>query len=404
MTRKRWITAGAAIAVLCLVLGIMGVAFAARDIPGVARLFRGGPPAPTAIPITERKLADFLPTATLTPTPTPTEVPPSPTQTLSATATASRPTDPPATATSLPVTPSPTPTPPTVTPRPQWIAFESQRGEYNDYEIMVMATNGSRLTNLTRSWADDVAPAWSPDGKWIAFVSLRDTASGKAELESGNLYMLPFDPAAGKATGEAVRLTDFPGAEGWPAWSPDGKKIAFHSDIDGNFDIWVMNVAPLAGGTGGTGLVNLTRDGAEDKFPAWSPDGKKIAFASMRTGNHDIWVMNADGSNPTNLTQHPARDRYPIWSPNGKQMTFNTDRDRKQEVYMMNSDGSGLKNITNTPKHDEGLADWSPDGRRLLLYSEQQHDKDIYIVDLKTGKWTNITNSPTSDEYCAWWP
>ena len=361
-------------------------------------MFRGDPPAPTANPLGGRNFADLLPTATLTPTPTLTEVPLSPTLTPSATATAGRPTDLPAMATPLPETPSPTLT---ATPRPQWIAFESQRGEYNDYEIMVMATDGSRLADLTRSWADDVAPAWSPDGKWIAFVSLRDTASGKAELESGNLYLLPFDPVAGKATGEAVRLTDLPGAEGWPAWSPDGKKIAFHGDIDGNFDIWVMNVAPLEGGTG---LVNLTRDGAEDKFPAWSPDGKKIAFASMRTGNHDIWVMNADGSNPTNLTQHPARDRYPIWSPNGKQITFNTDRDRKQEVYMMNSDGSGLKNITNTPKYDEGLADWSPDGRRLLLYSEQQHDKDIYIVDVQSGKWTNLTRNPASDEYCAWWP
>ena len=308
--RKRWIAVAASMAALCvLALGTVGVAFAARNIPGVARLFRGDPPAPTANPIRGRNLADLLPTATLTPTPTPTEVPPSPTLTPSATATAGRPTDLPAMATPLPETPSPTLT---ATPRPQWIAFESQRGEYNDYEIMVMATNGSRLANLTRSWADDVAPAWSPDGKWIAFVSLRDTASGKAELEPGNLYLLPFDPVAGKATGEAVRLTDLPGAEGWPAWSPDGKKIAFHGDIDGNFDIWVMDVAPLEGGAGGTGLVNLTRDGAEDKFPAWSPDGKKIAFASMRTGNHDIWVMNADGSNPTNLTQHPARDRYPI--------------------------------------------------------------------------------------------
>jgi len=119
MTRKRWTAVGAVIAVLCLMLGAMGVAFAARNIPGAARLFRGDPPAPTAIPIRERKLPDLLPTATLTATPTPTEVPPSPTYTPSATATPGRPTDPPATASPTSTwTPSPTPPPPTATPRP----------------------------------------------------------------------------------------------------------------------------------------------------------------------------------------------------------------------------------------------------------------------------------------------
>ena len=107
--RKRWIAVAAAMAALCLLaLGTVGVAFAARNIPGVTRLFRGDPPAPTANPIRGRNLADLLPTATLTPTPTPTEVPPSPTLTPSATATAGRPTDLPAMATPLPETPSPT--------------------------------------------------------------------------------------------------------------------------------------------------------------------------------------------------------------------------------------------------------------------------------------------------------
>src|SRR5690606_15874606 len=76
---------------------------------------------------------------------------------------------------------------PTATPRPQWIAFESKRGENKDYEIVVMAPDGSRQANLTNSWADDVAPAWAPSGRHIAFVSFRDTAAGKWGLGKGSI-------------------------------------------------------------------------------------------------------------------------------------------------------------------------------------------------------------------------
>jgi len=299
-----------------------------------------------------------------------------------------------------------------VTGQPDWIAFETQRGRLGDYEIFVMAPEGSCLTNLTNSWADDVAPAWSADGRHVAFVSVRDTLSGKLELESGEIYVLDFDPLTGRAVGEARRLTNSPAADGWPVWSSSGDQIAFHSNRGGDFDIWVMNAD-------GSNPVNLTNHPGDDKYPAWSPappegspeacdtcgtSGTKIAFASDRDGSYDIWVMNTDGSNLVKLTDSPARDRYPIWSPDGTRLTFNTDRDGNQEIYIMNAaDGSDPVNVTNTP-YVEGLADWSPDGMRLVLYSEQKKDKDVYILDLATRQWTNISNSPYSDEYCAWWP
>lgn len=297
-----------------------------------------------------------------------------------------------------PPTPTAGPAPATVTGQPEWIAFETQRGRLGDYEIFVMAPDGARLTNLTNSWADDVAPAWSSNGRQIAFVSVRDSLSGKLDLESGEIYVLDFDPLTGRAVGQARRLTDSPAADGWPAWSPAGDRIAFHSDRGGDFDIWVM-------GADGSSPVNLTNHPGDDRYPAWSPDGDRIAFASDRDGSYDIWVMNTDGSNLVKLTDSPARDRYPIWSPDGTRLTFNTDRDGNQEIYIMPAPGGGTNpvNVTNTP-YVEGLADWSPDGTRLVLYSEQKKDKDVYILDLATGQWTNITNSPTSDEYCAWWP
>jgi len=387
VNRKRWIVVLAAAGVL-LAAGI-GVWVLVKTVPGVARLLYGEPPTRQSAECSEMGVAG----------------------------------------------------------QPEWIAFETQRGRFGDYEIFVMAPNGACLTNLTSSWADDVAPAWSPDGRHIAFVSVRDTLSGKLDLESGEIYVLDFDPLTGRAMGEARRLTDSPAADGWPAWSPSGDQIAFHSDRGGDFDIWVMNVDgsnpvnltrhagddkfPAWSPSGdqiafhsdrggdfdiwvmnvdGSNPVNLTRHAGDDKFPAWSPDGARIAFASDRDGSYDIWLMDPDGSNLAKLTDSPARDRYPIWSPDGTRLTFNTDRDGNQEIYIMNADGSDPVNVTHTP-YIEGLADWSPappeggtGGTRLVLYSERKKDKDVYVLDLATGQWTDLTNSPYSDEYCAWWP
>ena len=85
-----------------------------------------------------------------------------------------------------------------------------------------------------------------------------------------------------------------------PAWSPDGKQIAFRADIDGNGDIYVINAD-------GTGRVNLTNNPASDWSPAWSPDGSMIAFQTNRDGNWEIYVMNSDGTQPTNLTDESSR-------------------------------------------------------------------------------------------------
>ena len=110
-------------------------------------------------------------------------------------------------------------------------------------------------------------------------------------------------------------LTNHPAYDWGPAWSPDGTKIAFASDRDGNVEIYVMN----ADGTNPRNLTNHPADDGELLWsrPAWSPDGMKIAFTSMRDGNAEIYVMAADGTNPRNLTHHPAQDDMPAWSPLG---------------------------------------------------------------------------------------
>ncbi len=420
MNRKRWIIIGLLVAIgLLLMAGVAGL-WAVRNVPAAYRLVYGNPADPTPISTLRPTFTVLLPTETLTPTPTqsptatsepPTRAPSSteaaitvlPTEGLTAAASAT-PTAPPPTPTTTPSPQPPTATPqpptPTPMPKPQWIVFETKRPNRSDYEIFVMAPDGSRLTNLSNGWADDVAPVWSPNGRRVAFVSLRDTAAGKWGLGPSSVYLMDFDPATGQRVGNAVRLTDQNTNDGWPTWSPNGQRIAFESDRSGNWEIWVLNVD-------GSGLTQLTDHPRDDRYPAWSPDGSTIAFTSDRSGNWEVWAMDANGGNPRNLTNAPSRDRYAMWSPKGAgpaRIAFNTQRDGNQEIYVMNADGSNQRNVSQSPDTTEGLADWSPDAKRLVLYSDRPGNKDIFILNLGNGQWTNITNSPGSDEFCTWSP
>jgi TolB protein len=115
----------------------------------------------------------------------------------------------------------------------------------------------------------------------------------------------------------------------------------------------------------------LTTDPADDFLPAWSPDGKEIAFYSFRTGNRDLYVMSADGRSLRQLTNHPAQDRYPDWSPDGEKVVFYFDRSGRQEVYTISKERGELEGETPRQVSTEGgrYPKWSPDGRRIAFHT-----------------------------------
>lgn len=164
----------------------------------------------------------------------------------------------------------------------------------------------------------------------------------------------------------------FPGTNG---------KIAFISTRDGNHEVYVMN-------PDGSGQTNLTKNDAYDAHPEWSPDGTKIAFSSDRDtsfGDFQIYVMNADGSGVTRLTNNPGWDVEPSWSPDGTKIAFS----REGEIHVMNADGSGVTALTfgRSPS-------WSPDGTKIAFSAPASGGgSDIYVMNSDGTGQTNLTNN-----------
>lgn len=227
---------------------------------------------------------------------------------------------------------------------------DSRRGINDDDEIFVASADGTGHRNLTNDPANDWGPDWSPDGTTIAFNSDRDGGA-----LSG--YLMAPD-------GSNLRRID---ADVWfeyPVWSPDGTKLAFEGAIDSNYEVFVMDLA--------TGEVTqLTDSPGQDGWPAWSPDGTTIAFTTVRDDcrfaprtqecwqgdvddeHHDIWMMDADGSNPRRVT--PESGQFVTWSPDGDHILISG-----RALYVVRPDGTGRLEIR-TPDIAlalGGIPDW----------------------------------------------
>ena len=188
-------------------------------------------------------------------------------------------------------------------------------------------------------------------------------------------------------------------------------QIAFVSDRDRNYEIYVMD-------DDGKNQRNLTNNPDSDASPAWSPDGKRIAFTSYRDGKvhaihgwptAEIYVMDANGRKQRNLTNDRDNDRSPSWFPDGKRIAFESDRDwlldkdgwRTNEIYVMDADGRNQRRLTENDVYDWEPS-WSPDGKRIAFVAERNGNLDLYVMDDDGGNPQNLTNNRHANFSPAW--
>ena len=219
----------------------------------------------------------------------------------------------------------------------------------NFHDVWSINADGTGLTRLTRSPGPDFDATWSPDGTRIAFRSERN---GDSEI-----WLMSADGSRQHRLARGLS----------PAWSPDGSKIAYASPGD--------ILCPPGRGLRCTGLSMMNADGSAQRriphtdggeYPSWSPDGKRIAFNSNLSGDHLMYIVDVDGSRVVDLSK--VGEGWQVdWSPDGRSILFTSHRDHQDnytDIYVMRPDGSGVRRLT----HNLGYTPaWSRDGRRIVF-------------------------------------
>jgi Tol biopolymer transport system component len=215
-------------------------------------------------------------------------------------------------------------------------------------QLMLVMTGGldSAQRAVTHDRRNNYLAAWSHDGQRIAYITQRGQDTSTAELA----VIGPGD--------NPKQLTHNRAWEYGTSWSPDGKWIAYGSEQGGSWHVWLIH-------PDGTGAHILAGTGGGNA-PDWSPDGRSILFTSDRSGTDDLYVVPATGGAARRLTAGPCHNDNGRWSPDGKRIAYATFCNGGwNDIAVMNANGGGVRNLTNTPNVEEEVPSWLPDGKRV---------------------------------------
>ena len=318
--------------------------------------------------------------------------------------------------------------------QPSWspagsrIAFWAARGPQRQRDILTISAAGGDAVLVTDDAALDWNPVWAPDGKSLFFASSRGG--------SMNLWRVPIDEASGRPLGQPEPLTVPSRFVGHISVSADGSRIAYCSnELEQNVQRitmdpasekilpepeWVttgsqpwggLDVAPdgqsivlysirsqedvFVARADGTGLRQLTNDAANDRYPKWSPDGRRIVFYSNRAGGWEAWMINVDGSGLTQLTRQSGA-HYPLWSPDGSRMAF-TDLVEQRGVSIFDLrkpwQDQTPERLPNPPGASWRATSWSADGRQLAgVETRIDQPAAVWVYSLESRSFKRLSD------------
>ncbi|RMH36710.1 MAG: hypothetical protein D6689_21970 [Deltaproteobacteria bacterium] len=256
--------------------------------------------------------------------------------------------------------------------------------------LVFVSAAGARVADLTLPPEDgqppfvvDTQPAWSADGRWIAFASNRGGAAGLW------IARAVADQVPRRLTRPPAGATDRD-----PAWSPDGRALLFSSNRGGSYDLWRLEVDPRTGTPRGEPVPWL-REAADLVTPAWSPDGRRVAYSRFdrATRTSSVWLVDASGRRPRRLTSGPL-DQAPAWSPDGGRIAYSAPAiDRPDlDIFTIRADGTRERVAIDEPLAHETEPAWSADGRWLVATAVLRSERDgapffwsVVAADLRAG-------------------
>jgi TolB protein len=248
------------------------------------------------------------------------------------------------------------------------IAYDPPRG--NAREIALLDTARHLSVYITRTRADERAPAWSHDGRQLAWLAIEGGAQ--------TLWLMNADGsqrhivAQGQAADPSIAAL---------AWAPDGTRIAYTGLTDSRQGIYIVDVSSGE-------QLQLTADGISASAPSWSPDGTRLAFAWSPVANQEVYIVEiatitepiASTNGLVRVTDNFMMDAMPAWSPDGSQIALFSDRDGDSNIYVYDLDSGSLRRITYNPTR-ETAPSWTPDGSMLYYRSRRAGEWAVYGVD-----------------------
>jgi len=255
------------------------------------------------------------------------------------------------------------------------IAYSSD--DSDNREIYLSNIEGKSKIKITNHAGGDGYAAWSPDGKRIAFYA---KYSGN---KTWSIHTMNSDGSNRKRLTHAENKWD-----NSPTWTPDGKKIAFSREYkdsknDWQAEVWMMN-------SDGSELIQIKP--LKGGGPYFTPDSKILFHSEYKNKKSEINIADIDGSNIIQLTHNEAEEWHPEISPDGKHIAFMSNRDGNHEIYTMNRDGSNQKRLTNN-KDDDWYPSWSPDGSKIMFSREEKDGGHIYIMNRDGSSAKKLINN-----------